>query len=240
MTRQQTIEKATDWMESTAKDPKHGYDQIYRWGQKGDYDCSAAVITAWDKAGVDLKKDGATYTGNLQQALLKNDFKDITKSVDLKTGIGLKRGDILFAKGHHVAMYSGSGLEVEASINENGRATGGKPGDQTGREFLIRKYRNYPWTNVYRYYGGEAEVKSEKAETTLDHIHFKVTATNGLNVRKNPGGTIITALPHKSLVSFDDDQKAVDGWKAIDKYKVPGGEWKKLNGYCSSKWLEKV
>ena len=240
MTRQQTIEKATDWMESTAKDPKHGYDQIYRWGQKGDYDCSAAVITAWDKAGIDLKKDGATYTGNLQQALLKNDFRNITKSVDLKTGIGLKRGDILFAKGHHVAMYSGGGLEVEASINENGKATGGKPGDQTGREFLIRKYRNYPWTNVYRYYGGEAEVKSEKTETTLDHIHFKVTATNGLNVRKNPGGTIIIALPHKSLVSFDDDQKAVDGWKAIDKYKVPGGEWKKLNGYCSSKWLEKA
>ena len=240
MTRQQTIEKATDWMESTAKDPKHGYDQIYRWGQKGDYDCSAAVITAWDKAGIDLKKDGATYTGNLQQALLKNDFRSITESVDLKTGIGLKRGDILFAKGHHVAMYCGGGLEVEASINENGRATGGKPGDQTGKEFLIRKYRNYPWTNVYRYYGGEAEVKSEKAETTLDHIHFKVTAANGLNVRKKPSGTIIIALPYKSLVSFDDDQKAVDGWKAIDKYKVPGGEWKKLNGYCSSKWLEKV
>lgn len=240
MTRQQTIEKATDWMESTAKDPKHGYDQIYRWGQKGDYDCSAAVITAWDKAGIDLKKDGATYTGNLQQALLKNDFKDITKSVDLKTGIGLKRGDILFAKGHHVAMYCGGGLEVEASINEKGTATGGKPGDQTGREFLIRKYRNYPWTNIYRYYGGEAEVKSEKVETVLDHVHFKVTATNGLNVRKKPSGTIITALPYKSLVSFDDDQKAVDGWKAIDKYKVPGGEWKKLNGYCSSKWLEKV
>lgn len=240
MARQQTIEKATDWMESTAKDPKHGYDQIYRWGQKGDYDCSAAVITAWDKAGIDLKKDGATYTGNLQQALLKNDFKDITKSVDLKTGIGLKRGDILFAKGHHVAMYSGGGFEVEATINENGRTTDGKPGDQTGREFLIRKYRNYPWTNVYRYYGGEAEVKSEKVETILDHIHFKVTATNGLNVRKKPDGTIITALPYKSLVSFDDDQKAVDGWKAIDKYKVPGGEWKKLNGYCSSKWVEKA
>ena len=233
MTRQQTIEKATDWMEKTAKNNDHGYDQSYRWGKKGDYDCSAAVITAWKNAGIDLKEDGATYTGNLVQALLKNGFKDITDDVNRSTGVGLKRGDILFAKGHHVAMYCGGGLEVEASINENGRATGGKPGDQTGREFLIRKYRNYPWTNVYRYYGGEAE-------TILDHIHFKVTAKNGLNVRKKPSGTIITALPYKSLVSFDDDQKAVDGWKAIDKYKVPGGEWKKLNGYCSSKWLEKV
>lgn len=251
MTRQQTIEKATDWMESTAKDPKHGYDQIYRWGQKGDYDCSAAVITAWDKAGVDLKNDGEDKTGiwpkkggantswDIGSVLLKHGFKEVI-GVHFSTGEGLKRGDVLVAKGHHVAMYCGNGKEVEASINEKRTATGGKPGDQTGREFLIRKYRNYPWTNVYRYYGGEAEAKNEKVETALDHIHFKVTATNGLNVRKKPDGTIITALPYKSLVSFDDDQKAVDGWKAIDKYKVPGGEWKKLNGYCSSKWLEKA
>lgn len=49
------------------------------------------------------------------------------------------------------SIIRSSGLEVEASINENGRATGGKPGDQTGREFLIRSYRNYPWNVVLRY-----------------------------------------------------------------------------------------
>ena len=42
-------------------------------------------------------------------------------------------------------------MEVEASINEKGTATGGKPGDQTGKEFLIRSYRNYPWDCVLRY-----------------------------------------------------------------------------------------
>lgn len=246
MTRQETIEKATDWMEKTAKDNSHGYDQIYRWGQKGDYDCSAAVITAWKNAGIDLKEDGATYTGNLVQALLKNDFKDITDDVNRSTGVGLKRGDILFAKGHHVAMYCGGGLEVEASINEKGTATGGKPGDQTGREFLIRKYRNYPWTNVFRYEGGVAEEtvvkKIDKADTRSfnDHTHFEVIAKNGLNVRKAPGAAIITAIPYKSQVSFDDNQKAIKGWRAIDKCKVPGGEWKKLKGYCSSKYLKEV
>lgn len=249
MTRQQTIEKATDWMESTAKDPKHGYDQTYRWGQKGDYDCSAAVITAWDKAGVDLKNDGEDKTGiwpkkggantswDIGSVLLKHGFKEVT-DINFSTGEGLKRGDVLVAKGHHVAMYCGDGKEVEASINEKRTATGGKPGDQTGREFLIRSYRNYPWTNAYRYVGDEkpADIKL----INLDHIHFKVTAENGLNVRKKPDGAIITALPKGSQVSFDDDVKAYNGWKAIDKYKVPGGEWKKLNGYCSSKWLEKV
>lgn len=249
MTRQQTIEKATDWMESTAKDPKHGYDQTYRWGQKGDYDCSAAVITAWDKAGVDLKNDGEDKTGiwpkkggantswDIGSVLLKHGFKEVT-DINFSTGEGLKRGDVLVAKGHHVAMYCGDGKEVEASINEKRTATGGKPGDQTGREFLIRSYRNYPWTNAYRYVGDEkpADIKL----INLDHIHFKVTAENGLNVRKKPDGAIITALPKGSQVSFDDDVKAYNGWKAVDKYKIPGGEWKKLNGYCSSKWLEKV
>ena len=130
MTRQETIEKATDWMEKTAKDNDHGYDQIYRWGQKGDYDCSAAVITAWDKAGVDLKNDGEDKTGiwpkkggvntswDIGSGLLKNGFKDISDKVNFRTGEGLKRGDVLVAKGHHVAMYCGDGKEVEASINE--------------------------------------------------------------------------------------------------------------------------
>lgn len=35
--------------------------------------------------------------------------------------------------------------------NEKGTATGGKPGDQTGRECLVRNYRNYPWDCVLRY-----------------------------------------------------------------------------------------
>ena len=40
-------ERATLQMERWANDPAHGYDQQYRWGQRGDYDCSSAVITAW-------------------------------------------------------------------------------------------------------------------------------------------------------------------------------------------------
>lgn len=78
-------------------------------------------------------------------------LKQLTSKVNLATGAGLQRGDILLNEKRHVAMYCGNGLEVEASINENGRATGGKPGDQTGREFLIRSYRNYPWNVVLRY-----------------------------------------------------------------------------------------
>ncbi len=150
------IENAVSWMEQAAKDGSHGYDQTYRWGEKGDYDCSAAVITAFEQAGVPVKSKGATYTGNMLQVFKQCGFQDVTGKINLATGAGLQRGDVLLNTVHHTALYCGNGKEVEASINEKGTATGGKPGDQTGKEFLIRSYRNYPWTHVLRYTGGTA------------------------------------------------------------------------------------
>lgn len=168
-------EKAIRQMETWAKDDSHGYDQDYRWGEKGDYDCSSAVIQAWQNAGVPVKSAGATYTGDMKNVFLKNGFKDITASVNRGTGTGLKRGDVLLNEAHHVAMYCGNGKEVEASINEKGTAHGGKPGDQTGKEFLIRSYRNYPWNCVLRYKestSGSATVASdiEKKQNTVAYV----------------------------------------------------------------------
>lgn len=162
-------ENAIAWMEKMAADNSHGYDQIYRWGQKGDYDCSAAVISAWQQAGVKVRDAGATYTGNMLNAFLKCGFIDVTKSINLATGSGLKRGDVLLNTSHHTAMYCGNGREVEASINEKGTATGGTPGDQTGREFLVRSYRNYPWNHVLRY-------NEPAAQKTVGEIASEVIA----------------------------------------------------------------
>ena len=144
-------EKATKQMESWAQDSSHGYDQDYRWGEKGDFDCSSAVIQAWQNAGVPVKTKGATYTGDMRTVFLSCGFKEVTSKVNRSTGSGLLRGDVLLNETHHVAMYCGNGKEVEASINEKGTAHGGQPGDQTGKEFLIRSYRNYPWDCVLRY-----------------------------------------------------------------------------------------
>lgn len=155
-------EKAIRQMETWAKDNSHGYDQDYRWGEKGDYDCSSAVIQAWQNAGVPVKSGGATYTGDMKNVFLKNGFKDITASVNRGTGTGLKRGDVLLNEAHHVAMYCGNGKEVESSINEKGTAHGGKPGDQTGKEFLVRSYRNYPWNCILRY-----QESSSNSTTTI-------------------------------------------------------------------------
>lgn len=155
MSTKDIIERAVSQMEAWAADPGHGYDQTLRWGERGDYDCSSAVITAWERAGVPVKSRGATYTGNMYPVFLACGFRDVTAMVSRATGDGLQRGDVLLNRARHTAMYCGGGREVEASINEMGTATGGAPGDQNGREFLVRSYRDYPWDCVLRYFGGE-------------------------------------------------------------------------------------
>ncbi len=178
------IESAISWMEAKANDNRHGYDQRYRWGEKGDYDCSSAVITAWEQAGVPVKTKGATYTGNMYNIFIACGFKDVTAGVNLSTGSGLRRGDVLLNKQKHTAMYCGNGMEVEASINEKGGITGGIPGDQTGKEFLNRAYRNHPWDCVLRYAGEDAAGETNTGSVQNYNEGGRVTVTAGMPILK--------------------------------------------------------
>ena len=100
----------------------------------------------------------------------------MTASVTKSTGAGLKRGDVLLNVAHHTAMYCGNGLEVEARINEKGKATGGTPGDQTGKEFMIMAYRNYPGDYVLRYPEESATTGTTSGAKTVDQIAKEVIA----------------------------------------------------------------
>lgn len=148
----QVIEDAVEWAIGIANDNSHGYDQTNRWGP--DYDCSSLVIQAWQNAGVPVKTQGASYTGNMYDAFIACGFIDVTSQVNLSSGSGVIRGDVLLNIVNHTAMSIGNGQIVQASINENGETTGGQTGDQTGREIYTRSYYNYPWDKVLRYPGG--------------------------------------------------------------------------------------
>ena len=184
-------EKAIQQMEAWARDDSHGYDQDYRWGEKGDYDCSSAIISAWENAGVPVKSKGATYTGDMRTVFLSCGFKDITNKVNVATGAGLIRGDVLLNTVHHTAMYCGNGKEVEASINEKGTAHGGKPGDQTGKEFLIRNYRNYPWDCILRY----QENSSRSTTTTTEKVAYVARMSKDAKTFVDAGKTKSTLWP---------------------------------------------
>ena len=150
------IQDAVAWARRIAADDSHGYDQTNRWG--ADYDCSSFVISAFKAAGVPLE---CTYTGDMRGDMLRRGFADVTASVNLSTGAGVREGDVLLNYARHTALALGNGHVVQASINERGTATGGTPGDQTGREIYERAYYNYPWDCVLRYVGDDGGTETE-------------------------------------------------------------------------------
>lgn len=129
-------------MISMAQDDSHGYDQEYRWGERGDYDCSSLVIACLKQAGFDT--GSASYTGNMRDNLTARGWEWRSSIGDAEKQPGV----ILLNSSHHTAAMISTTQLANASINENGSITGGTPGDQTGREILIRDYYDYPWDGV--------------------------------------------------------------------------------------------
>lgn len=144
------VETYTQLAINIANDDSHGYSQVHRWNNP-DFDCSSLVIYCVEKSGIPVKTNGATYTGNMLNVFKKCGFKDVTSRVNLKTGSGLKRGDILLNTSHHTEIYIGNGKNVGAHIDEKGGVTGTKVGDNTDKEICTNNYYNYPWNYVLRY-----------------------------------------------------------------------------------------
>lgn len=167
------IDIAVNNIVAIADNPAHGYDQTDRWGEYGDYDCSSLMYTVWDLAGVPVKQFGLPmYTGTMYQHFVACGFEDVTNSVDLNSGNGLQKGDVLLNHVHHTAMYIGSGRLAEAQYSENQSAYG-YAGDQTGEEIWTRSYYNYPWDCVLRY----KEQTCGSVKTT--DVHYQVLIASG-------------------------------------------------------------
>jgi cell wall-associated NlpC family hydrolase len=145
------VEAAVEWMINIANDDTHGYDQTNRWGV--DYDCSSFVISGYEQAGIPLKTNGATYTGNMKSVCLATGFHVVDWGNDMSK---LVRGDILLNEADHTCVYIGNGQIVQASENELGHATGGQTGDQTGTEIEVRSYYVFyaGWDCVLRFKNG--------------------------------------------------------------------------------------
>lgn len=141
------IDNACAWAVNIANDNSHGYDQIHRQGP--DYDCSSLVINAFEQAGVPVKEEGATYTGNMKKAFVRCGFE----AIPYTKGMLLLKGDVLLNEQHHTALYLGGGQLVQASSNEKGGIYGGQTGDQTGREIALFNFYEYSkgWNYVLRY-----------------------------------------------------------------------------------------
>lgn len=157
------INKVVSEAVKIAKDDTHGYDQLTRTGGI-DYDCSSLVSHCLIVGGFDINKNSTTR--NLYTQLLNNGFKEIK---DIKNR---KKGDIFLTPGKHVVIAKNKNDVVTASINEKGTATGGKPGDQTGKEIYIRKFYipSYNWTYHMRFDENKEKVEDIKTQSNTDKI----------------------------------------------------------------------
>ena len=144
-------EAAVQWAVKIANDQSHGYSQQSRYGP--DYDCSSLALSAYKQAGVPIDFNKVCYTGNMQN-LIQYGFKDVTSKVNLNTGNGLQRGDILWwhksGNQGHTAIYIGNNQIVHARGQSYGSP---KTGDQ-GSEIAVTPYYRGSWKHVYRYVGG--------------------------------------------------------------------------------------
>lgn len=143
------VEAAVKWAIAIANDNSHGYDQGNRWGP--DYDCSSLVYEAFRVGGGFNLPVHSGYTGSMINDFTKIGFKWMTNLGNSQAG--LLRGDILLNTGAHTEIYIGGGMNVGAHSNEFGGITGGRPGDQSGREISQGQYYSFPWNGVLRYVG---------------------------------------------------------------------------------------
>lgn len=153
------VEEAVKWAIGIANDDSHGYDQGHRDGP--DYDCSSLICWAYFNAGLNTRPGYTPATFTMREVFMAAGFEDATSQINLSTGEGVMRGDVLLNIQNHTAMSIGNGQLVQASQNEIGGIVGGQTGDQTGGEIATRSYYNYPWDCVLRYpqYAGPGPVE---------------------------------------------------------------------------------
>ena len=133
------IDKAVQWAVDIAND--NSYKYVWGgWGKAdGGYDCGHFVIDAYTKAGINVKGAGAGSTHTMAKAFMSCGFKDVKRQVNLSTGAGLLKGDVLLNSEKHAALVQrDGGTTVEAWCTKGGIVSD-------------KAYRNDGWDYVLRY-----------------------------------------------------------------------------------------
>ena len=150
MTVQQKAVKAA---QQIAGDDNHGYDNRpgYRLGSP-DYACSSYVAACYRNAGIPVPED--SYTATMLKTWKPHGFKNVAGKVDLRTGMGIRAGDVVIAPGKHTAICINSITHrlAEAAGNPRGGPENGRTGDQ-GREIRLRSWYDDGWSVCLRYCG---------------------------------------------------------------------------------------
>lgn len=157
-------------MRKACEDWSLGYDQSQRWDIRdgGECDCSSLVIWALKQAG--FETGSASYTGDLSDNLTSRGWARLPFSIS-----AARAGDILLNDVHHTcAVISGSGsgaIIAQASIDENGRTSGGRSGDQGSETNTKRIYEYWAgWDCILRYKGEDDGGSADGGKLDVDGV----------------------------------------------------------------------
>lgn len=215
----------------------HGYSQVSRWGdgkgkcsikidgktykvEQGDRDCSSAIISAYEAAGI--RCGGATYTGNMRACMCKTgNFKWHPMS----SGYVAKAGDVYLNEACHTAMCLSANPDrlMEFSISENGTIDG-KEGDQTGWESHTCAYYSYPWDGILECINNEdakgTSADKKPKDTSGIIFTYAVQLTDGTTLKAVQNLKDYAGIIGKKIANI-----AIKVNKGKIKYRVHAGKW---------------
>lgn len=135
-----------------------GYDQHQRWSffnkttkaiiPNKEGDCSSVCGAIAAIGGYPVNLADPFYTGSFRNRMKEAGFS-VIKFTSLSQ---LKVGDFVLGEKGHVEFVPAVGMMFSANKDENGKANGGKAGDQTGKEVYFKKQYNYAkgWDYILR------------------------------------------------------------------------------------------
>ena len=218
-----------------------GTETIDIYGKKytikaGDRDCSSAVITAYEAAGISC--GGATYTGNMKPCMVSTgNFKWRPMSFIAQMG------DTYLNEDNHTAMCLSAEPDVlmEFSINEKGGTLGGKIGDQKqvgeydehyGRgESHLKLYYDYPWNGILECVNDEVAFIITESDTIQDVPASNVGDNKNVTNTKQP-----ITISNKS-----DNELAIEAifgahGSGDERKKALGGRYKNVQDEVNDYW----
>lgn len=187
-----------------------GYDQHTRWSflnratkklvPNTAADCSSLCLGGMWACGYKVNIDGTAYTGVFVELAKAAGFTAISVSgwSSTKLYAAIRTGDFLLGPGHVLYILTPSKW-VTADSDERGKAYGGQPGDQTGKEVYIRNpyMRSAGWTYIVRPPDSGAYSQNTMTANWTHKIGGWISA---LNVRSSPPdsagklGTILSSV----------------------------------------------
>lgn len=251
-----TIAKMNAAVDQLAKS-NIGYDQWARWSffKNGKIvpntaaDCSSICGAIAKLGGYDVDLTGTFYTGNFAAKLKAAGF-----TVLKYTGLSqVKAGDFILSPGHHVEYAYTATRWYSARIDERGKAYGGKPGNQSGKEtgFINAYTYSKGWDYVVRPPEQKTKTPSTKPVGREETLRFQERANFYMKaglVEDGVNGSVTKAW--RKWVG--EAQRALNGFKSGNTPKLlvdedPGpitanyvGVVQRRNGLVYDEWLGPV